>query len=265
MVIFTCECLFTSFTIMRLSTHCYALCGFGYIPPWTVNTGFIAGSHTTLIVDTGPNALAAATVYGYVQALSASKHIIAINTEKHLDHLGGNGFMRERGIDIMGHPGISRQQEDIVSDIDEFNTTVSNHVRREKNEGAIPYRNTRIVNPNLSLPASMSIDLGGISASIVLTPGHTNTNIAIFLQQDGVLYSGDTIVGLYLPNLEASGSDEWRLWLDSLTRIEELEPRIVVPTHGPVLRGCEVKSEIGRIRAVLETALRLGYPPTLPQ
>ncbi|HTS47380.1 MAG TPA: hypothetical protein VMH05_05520 [Bryobacteraceae bacterium] len=37
---------------MRLSQHCYALTGLGYVPPWSVNAGIVAGRETTLIVDT---------------------------------------------------------------------------------------------------------------------------------------------------------------------------------------------------------------------
>ena len=44
---------------MRLSPRCFAVTGLAYIPPWSVNAGFVAGEHTTLVVDTGANALAA--------------------------------------------------------------------------------------------------------------------------------------------------------------------------------------------------------------
>ena len=53
---------------MRISRHCCAVTGLGDIPPWTVNPGFIAGRDTTLIVDTGANAAAAATIHGYTLA-----------------------------------------------------------------------------------------------------------------------------------------------------------------------------------------------------
>jgi hypothetical protein len=46
------------------SPHSRALTGFAYVPPWTVNAGFVWGSQRTLIVDTGPTVLAAATIVG---------------------------------------------------------------------------------------------------------------------------------------------------------------------------------------------------------
>ena len=49
---------------MRVSNRCYAVTGLGYLAPWCVNAGFVAGSEVTLVVDTGANALAAATIYG---------------------------------------------------------------------------------------------------------------------------------------------------------------------------------------------------------
>ena len=44
---------------MRLSNRCFAVTGLCYLPPWSVNAGFVTGDETTLIIDTGANAAAA--------------------------------------------------------------------------------------------------------------------------------------------------------------------------------------------------------------
>ena len=38
---------------LRLSSRCYAVTGLGYSLPWCVNSGFIVGEESTLVVDTG--------------------------------------------------------------------------------------------------------------------------------------------------------------------------------------------------------------------
>jgi hypothetical protein len=53
-----------------------------------VNAGFVAGDSLTLVVDTGGNTLAAQTVYGYASAARQENQLLAINTEKHFDHIG---------------------------------------------------------------------------------------------------------------------------------------------------------------------------------
>ena len=54
---------------MRITDRCFAVTGLGYVPPWSVNGGFVVGDESTLIVDTGANALAAKTIHGYAQAV----------------------------------------------------------------------------------------------------------------------------------------------------------------------------------------------------
>ena len=74
---------------MKLTKNCFAVLGFGYYPPWIVNSGFILGANKTLVVDSGL-IIAAQTIYGYAKNVKPGNEIIVVNTEKHLDHIGGN-------------------------------------------------------------------------------------------------------------------------------------------------------------------------------
>ena len=85
---------------MKISEHCYIISGLSVEPPWSVNSGFIVGGHSTLIVDTGSNYLSAQTIYGYASCVKPDNKLIVINTEPHFDHIGGNCFFREKNIDI---------------------------------------------------------------------------------------------------------------------------------------------------------------------
>jgi glyoxylase-like metal-dependent hydrolase (beta-lactamase superfamily II) len=82
---------------------------------------------------------------------------------------------------------------------------------------------------------------------------------------EGVLFTGDTVVEGYLPNLEAGGPPEWSAWLRALDRIAALAPAILVPGHGDVLRGPTVRAGVDRVRGVLDRALETGRPPTGPR
>jgi len=240
---------------MRLSPHCRALTGFAYVPPWTVNAGFVWGSERTLIVDTGPTALAAATIVGYAEVARPGNTLLAINTERHLDHMAGNDFVRQAGMDVYGHPSILRNDEEYAVDIEAYCACVSDSSRRADGEGRIPFRGTRIANPNVPVDAEMTMDLGGVKADILLLPGHTPANLAVWVAAEGVLFSGDTIVSDYRPNLGSGGPPDWSLWMTALARIEALRPAIVVPGHGRVLCGEQITAEIARIRGFLAAAL----------
>jgi glyoxylase-like metal-dependent hydrolase (beta-lactamase superfamily II) len=245
---------------MQITPRSYAVTGLAYSPPWFVNAGFIAGDHATLIVDTGGNSAAAATILGYAQAVRPANHIIALNTERHFDHIGGNSYLRDRKIDIWGHEALIRMPEEFAAEIDEVNDTIANRARHAHREAEVFFAGTKLALPNCTVADGMTFDLGGITAEVIFTPGHTSTNISVLA--DDVLFCGDCLIDGYLPNLDAGRENDWRQWLESLDRVERIAPAAVVPGHGGVLTGNGVASAIQRVRAILREALRTGVTPT---
>ena len=247
---------------MRLSSRCYAVTGLAYLPPWSVNAGFVTGDETTLIADTGANALAAATIHGYAMAVRPGNRIVVVDTERHFDHIGGNGYFRERGIEVYGHASIMRTDDEFRAEVAEFNAAIPDAARRGFGEAAVFYRGTTLANPNRPLSDEITLDLGGAAAEILLTPGHTPSNLSVYVPDDGVLFCGDCLINGYVPNLDAGGTPEWRQWVESLDRIARLKLRAVVPGHGAVIVGDEIPRAVDCVRGELERALARGISPT---
>ena len=243
---------------MQVSSHCWAVTGLAYLPPWELNAGFIAGGHTTLVVDTAASALAAATIHGYASLARPGNRLLVINTERHFDHIGGNAYFRERGAEILGHPACARTEEEFQAELAEFNAAIPDPVRRANGEAEVFYRGTSLAAPDRFITEDSTLDLGGLEVRVLLTPGHTPSNLAIHVPSEGVLYSGDCLVNGYMPNLACGAAPEWRQWLNSLARIERLAPETVVPGHGPVASGAEVRELSEHVRAVLNDALGRG-------
>jgi glyoxylase-like metal-dependent hydrolase (beta-lactamase superfamily II) len=235
--------------------------GLGYLPPWTVNAGFVVGKERTLIIDTGANAAAAATICGYATLAAPRNRLLLLNTERHFDHIGGNSWFGA-GTEIHGHASLERTEGEFLAEIAEFNGEISNPARRARHESQVFYHRTRLVNPNRPIGEDTSLDLGNCPIQILLTPGHTPSNISVYVPSDGILYCGDCLVNGYLPNLDAGSVDDWRIWLKSLDRIADLTPSIVVPGHGPVAKGDEVPRLIESVREVLRNAIGAGRSPT---
>ncbi len=247
---------------MRLTDHCYAVTGLGYSPPWCVNAGFMVGDEMTLVVDTGGNRLAAQTVHGYARAARPGNQLRVINTEKHFDHIGGNGYFRPLGIDVWGHAGVARTSEEFQAEIAEFNDAIPDPARRARSEAQAFFHKTILTNPNCPIHNDTVFDLGGLKAEVLLTPGHTSTNISVWVPEDGVLYAGDCVIREYLPNLDAGRPADWQLWLASLDRIEQLKPGFIVGGHGPVSRGDEIPAALDSMRKVLKESIAQGFSPT---
>ena len=241
---------------MKLTNSCYAILGLGCYPPWMVNAGFIVGDEKTLIIDSGPTYYAAQTIRGYAQNVKPGNEIIVINTEKHLDHIGGNSLFSEEGIKIYGHELINRKNEDLISNMDYFNQCIIDEKRKAANEEQIFYEYTRIVNPEFHIKDGEKINLGfDKQVTVIFTPGHTKANISILEPDEKVLYCGDSIVSGYLPNLNDGAVEDWKEWIKSLELISELDVEFVVPGHGKVLFGSDIQKEINRIKRILKDAI----------
>jgi glyoxylase-like metal-dependent hydrolase (beta-lactamase superfamily II) len=247
---------------MRLSPRCYAVTGLAYSPPWCVNAGFIAGDAETLVVDTGGNALAGQTVHGYATAVRPENRLRVLNTEKHFDHIGGNAVFRAHGIDIWGHQALTRTPAEFQAEIAEFNDAIPNAHRRAAGEATAFFYGTQLTNPNCAIEHDTRFDLGNCAVEILLTPGHTTTNISAWVPGDGVLYTGDCLIAEYIPNLDAGAPADWQIWLASIDCLEALRPEIVVMGHGPVARGAQVRAVIDTVRRVLRESIARGHSPT---
>ena len=247
---------------MQISKRCYVIYGLSTIPPWMVNSGFIVGDEKTLIVDCGSNYLSAKTIYGYAKAVKPDNDLIAINTEPHFDHIGGNCFFKEMGVDIYGHSSINRRDEELEEAKKEYGTSITNELRKKNNEEEVVFYNTKVANPNIVISSNTTIDLGEINAEIILTPGHTKMNLSIYIQSEKVLFCGDALVTDYIPNLECGGKSDWKDWIISIEQIKNISPEIIVPGHGEILTGDKIKTEINRINSILNSAIEKGVPPT---
>ena len=123
---------------MKIGDSCYAIQGLYFLPPpWSVNSGFIVGQDRTLIIDTGSNRYSAETILGYASAAGGNNRIEVINTEQHMDHIGGNCLFLEKGISIYGHRSIERHSDLIDEYREEFNNHVKNNIRKSFQEGQI--------------------------------------------------------------------------------------------------------------------------------
>jgi glyoxylase-like metal-dependent hydrolase (beta-lactamase superfamily II) len=248
---------------MKISENCFIISGLSAEPPWSVNSGFIVGNHSTLVVDTGSNYLSAQTIYGYSKNVNPENKLIVVNTEPHFDHIGGNSFFKEREIDIFAHSGIQRKTEEFIQNKEDYNSTIQNQVRRLKKEAEAFFHKTKLANPNKSLSQGDKIDLGGIKATVYETPGHTPSNISIFIEPDRVLFCGDCVVTGYIPNLEVGNQLEWQTWLQSINILENLNPEIIIPGHGDSVVGkSSISKELNNMRSILNNAIEESKAPT---
>lgn len=83
-----------------------------------------------------------------------------------------------------------------------------------------------------------AFDVGGVRITSVLTPGHTMDSVCFLLEQDRILFTGDTILGRGT-TVVAHPDGQLAAYLSSLETIAGLAGRgevtTLAPGHGPVL------------------------------
>ena len=66
------------------------------------------------------------------------------------------------------------------------------------------------------------------------TPGHTSDHVAVHLPTDRALFTGDAVLGRGTSFIDPPDGDLTQ-YLRSLKRMQELDPRILYPGHGPAV------------------------------
>jgi glyoxylase-like metal-dependent hydrolase (beta-lactamase superfamily II) len=79
-----------------------------------------------------------------------------------------------------------------------------------------------------------SFDAGGLTVRVVATPGHTSDSVSFVVEGDEpALLTGDTILGRGT-TVVAHPDGQLATYLDSLARLRDLGPMLLLPGHGPV-------------------------------
>ncbi len=151
---------------------------------------------------------------------------LIIATHGHWDHIGDNAALAAHtGADIAVHP-----------------------LDRDRLERPQPlYAPFEIVPsvPAVELAEGGVIRFGSIRLRVLHTPGHTEGSVCLLAEDDGLLYSGDTIFEAGWGRVDLPGGDEAAM-VGSISRLSGLEDRIsVFPGHG-------ASTTIGRERAWMD-------------
>ncbi len=77
------------------------------------------------------------------------------------------------------------------------------------------------------------VTVGNIKFRVIHTPGHTPGSICLYCQEEGILFSGDTLFRGSIGNLSLPTSQPKLMW-SSLDKLAKLPPTTkVYPGHGP--------------------------------
>lgn len=188
---------------------------------------------TTTVVDTGYVIHAEQTAALIDAAMKGRKLTRIINTHLHSDHCGGNAHLQKLwpGMETVIPPGHA-------SAVDDWDVA------------ALSYEPTGQTCPffihHATLEVGQTVSAGDRQLHVHAAPGHDPHAVLLFEPEHGLLLSADALwengFGVVFPELE--GNDAFSEVKHTLELIEYLQPKTVIPGHGPAFT--DVRSAIER-------------------
>lgn len=143
-------------------------------------------------------------------------------THAHLDHVGGaGGVTEEYGIPASLHPDDGPLAGDLAGQVRMLMGF----------DGDGSYRGANGYQP---LADRQRLELAGLGFRVIHTPGHTPGHCCLWLEEEGVLFSGDHLFAGSIGRTDLPGGDYDALLRSMAERVMPLPPEThVLPGHGP--------------------------------
>ncbi len=235
-----------------------------------IHTGYLFGNTTAIrteaglvLVDTGSRETATKTLAALRRWDDSPVHTV-IYTHGHIDHIWGARLLDEEA-DSRGHarPRIIAHRN-VLTRFDRYDATHGLNslvMGRQFNQPGytFPEGHRR---PDEVYDDTRAIQVGGVRIELFHGRGETDDATFVWLPEQRVLASGDFVIWVF-PNagnprkVQRFGPD----WAAALRRMQALKPEVLIPGHGPVIRGEQRAAQVLRDGAgVLEslTAQTLG-------
>lgn len=215
-----------------------------------VTAGVITGPDGAVLIDT----LALPEETGDLSAFLERELRVPvryiINTHYHADHSWGNSFF----------PGASVISHQLCYEM--LGTRGVAALEAEKNENP-QLRKVEIILPNLTFEkGELNIQVGKKTLNVFPLPGHSADSLAVLVEEDRILFSGDTFMAL--PTIVDGNIDDM---ISSLKRIGKMGLENLVPGHGEIVLRGEIEAALradlnylNEIRKAVRSAARRRYP-----
>jgi len=188
------------------------------------NAGFVVTDDGVVVVDALGSPALAEELLDEIRRVTSQPVRYVIVTHYHADHIYGLQAFKAAGATILAH----RAGRDYLN-----SDTAQKRLEASRLElGPWVDDKTRLVPADRWLEEDEThLQVGSFDIVIRhVGPAHTPEDLVVFVPKLDVLFSGDLFFRGRIPFV---GQADSRLWIASLDRLIEDQPRIVVPGHGP--------------------------------
>lgn len=215
-----------------------------------VNAGAVIGPNWAVVIDTLAMPEETLAIRDFIeQELSVPVRYV-INTHYHADHAWGTYFFP--GSTVIGHTLCRRWLAE--RGVESLEST------RKQSQ---VFRNVKIVLPHITFDnGELNLRVGKKNLTLIPLPGHSADNVAVLVEEDRVLFSGDTCMPL--PYIVDGNIDDL---VASLKKVSKLGLENIIQGHGDIILRGEIDGYIkenlnylSQIRKAVRKANRRKYP-----
>lgn len=240
---------------LRITDQIYQATGFG-------NSFMVVTPEGNVIIDTS-SAASAPRHHRLLQAVSDKPVKYIILTHGHGDHTGGVSQWREADTQVIA------QQEHVEfinyqyrlrgvfagRNAAQFPGLVRNRPTTPQPVAVEPDNYGATLAPNVLFDNEYTFALGGLTFTVIHTPGETYDHLSVWIPELKAAFVGDNFYGSF-PNIYTlrGTKPRWALdYVNSLNTVLALEPEILIPSHGLPLYGNSVINQaVGKYRDAIE-------------
>ena len=206
-----------------------------------------------VMVDTMATPELAAAIMQAVNDALAGRQLLVVNTHADYDHCWGNAIFESPGgrypAPILAHERARKRMRS-----DEARQSLAR--RQQESER---FASVRLVEPTIVCSEGLTIDGGDLTLELLPTPGHTEDHLSVWIPEVRLLLAGDAAEYPF-PYVEEAAT--LPILLNSLERLANLHPEMVIPCHGGpsdaalIARNLAYFAEIERrVRSALASGL----------
>jgi glyoxylase-like metal-dependent hydrolase (beta-lactamase superfamily II) len=190
------------------------------------NAGFVVTSAGVVVFDSlGTPALAQQLLVA-IRKVTRQPIRRVIVSHWHADHYYGLQIFKAAGAEIWAHEAARPA----------LGSDAAADRLAQRRELLAPWIDAsfRVIPADIWLAGDTDFKLGGLTFRVRhVGPAHSAEDLALYVEEDGVLFAGDLVFKGRVPFV---GDADSKAWLVSLDRLLGLKPRLMVPGHGPASR-----------------------------
>lgn len=219
------------------------------------NPGYVITSDGVVVIDTPQLPTHAVQMRKEAEKNGPIRYLI--NTEHHVDHIFGNYFFRGAGI-VISHIEVYKAFMVVTPSINPY-AYAREAIPTDDPDGAsiFPDEKAYFADPNkptITFDKNVTLRVGRHTFELIHTPGHSKGQIIVYIPEERVVFTGDTIFHQCQTWIYEADPDQW---LASLKFIESLDVDYIVPGHGSVCTKKYIPVQSAFIREWM-TAVALG-------